>query len=519
MLLQVGHVPKFGVWLVGGSDGEVDLIEELIVSRPSLCDLRTSGALTVWGRVETAALPELYSRSSVVVVPSSREQFGIVAIEAMSCGTPVIATRVGGLADIVLRSYTGTKLASDDSGLLANAMLGYLRNPDRVRREGANAARWARLAFANSSVYEHYNVIYEGTGRPTNFPSRDLLRRDDIAQVKHGVELYLDSTITLSDVSSSDHTSAIIEGEKQRYFCKWYRPEQANNLTVIPVPPVLRLERTLGYYIGRLRFHDGNPLVPRLVRPPDPAWPFALFEACEAVKTVDTVQLKRITDGFRAYRPINPDDPDGDRYVNALTTAITSPTLDSIRQHDIAAALLNQRLSCDGPRFHQVHPHIELLRVNFLLEDAAWALPREVKERFSGAMAYVLDRAHVPREMPKLCHGSLKPAHFLTASSGDVVVCDLDGSRYAVGPVDEVHHVLSDVASNESLALAATLSRLARLSSSREELTVAASWLLVFLIYEALLIATTGGDIRKARAIRVCHDLPYAWRRIVTPSR
>jgi hypothetical protein len=519
ILHGLAHVPPFAVWLAGGSDAEIDLVDELIEVRPPLCAMRDRGVMTVWGRIATEALPELYSRSSVTVVPSSREQFGIVAIEAMSCGSPVIAARVGGLADIVLDGYTGTFFDIDDAGGLANVLLGYLRNRERIRREGCNAIKWTQLGFTNDIAYARYDRLYKGAEPPADFPDRAHLRQVDLAELTAAVETHLGKPITVEDVSSSDHTSAIVTAAGGEYFCKWYRPERADHITVLPVVSRLRHERTLAYYAGRLRFHADNPWAPQVVRFPDAAQPFSLFERCHVPREIDVLkQLSRVANGFRSHRPVDPAQPTARDYLDALEAVLASRTLESIERFDLAAAVLNERISNGRPRFQQVHPHVELLRMDLLLRSNAWAIPAEVKERFAGATAFVLDHSHIPRRLPEVCHGSLKPEHLLIAPSGDVVACDTDSSRYIVGPFDEVHHVWVEVSDSPSFGVASGLTRLAQLTHSFEDLSIAASWLLVYLIFDALLTATSGGDIRKTRAVRMCRDLPYAWRRLITPS-
>ncbi len=86
-----------------------------------------------------------YGWADVVVVPSIEpEPFGLVAIEAMAAGKPVIAARHGGLAEIVVDGVTGTLVRPGDSGALAAAIGTYLDDPARAAREGAaGAARFA----------------------------------------------------------------------------------------------------------------------------------------------------------------------------------------------------------------------------------------------------------------------------------------------------------------------------------------------------------------------------------------
>ena len=59
------------------------------------------------GRVDQAELPVYYSAADVCVVPSFYESFGLAALESMACGTPVVASRVGGLSTVVQHGRTG----------------------------------------------------------------------------------------------------------------------------------------------------------------------------------------------------------------------------------------------------------------------------------------------------------------------------------------------------------------------------------------------------------------------------
>ncbi|MGQ0572516.1 MAG: glycosyltransferase, partial [Armatimonadota bacterium] len=92
-------------------------------------------------------LPDEYRSATVCVVPSHWETFGNVCLEAMACGRPVIASRVGGLPEAVEDGRTGVLVPPGDADALAAQILRLLR--DRHTREalGSAARRAAESQF------------------------------------------------------------------------------------------------------------------------------------------------------------------------------------------------------------------------------------------------------------------------------------------------------------------------------------------------------------------------------------
>jgi len=89
-------------------------------------------------------LSTYYRAADVCVVPSRSESFGLVALEAAACGTPVVAAAVGGLATIVEDGTTGLLIEGRDPAAFADAIAGLLADPARARAVGAAAAARAR---------------------------------------------------------------------------------------------------------------------------------------------------------------------------------------------------------------------------------------------------------------------------------------------------------------------------------------------------------------------------------------
>jgi glycosyltransferase involved in cell wall biosynthesis len=122
--------------------------------------LGVADRLSVTGRLETPDLVRLYRRASVVVVPSRYEGFGLPAVEAMACGTPVVATRAGSLPEVLATGGGGVLAPVDDAAALAAEIAALLAAPERMRqlaargRAGvAGAYGWPSIAARTAQEY------------------------------------------------------------------------------------------------------------------------------------------------------------------------------------------------------------------------------------------------------------------------------------------------------------------------------------------------------------------------------
>lgn len=109
------------------------------------------------GHKNQAELRRLYSCADVLAMPSRREPFGLVALEALACGTAVIATNQGGLPEFV-KPEVGALVPVDDSEALCSAILNELaRSKNENRRE--TIAHYAQ-GFTQSKFIDHLEDIY-----------------------------------------------------------------------------------------------------------------------------------------------------------------------------------------------------------------------------------------------------------------------------------------------------------------------------------------------------------------------
>jgi glycosyltransferase involved in cell wall biosynthesis len=123
---------------------------------------RVPGAL---GFVAPAALGPYYERAALVVCPSRREGYGVVAREAMAHARPVVATAVGGLADAVENEVTGLLVPPRDPAALRAALMRLLADAELCSRLGAAARQRARERFGRGAAAQATVALYREVAR------------------------------------------------------------------------------------------------------------------------------------------------------------------------------------------------------------------------------------------------------------------------------------------------------------------------------------------------------------------
>ena len=112
------------------------------------------------GKRNQDTLPYYYSAAEAVVVPSHYKSFGMVALEAMACGTPVVASQVGGLAFLVQDNKTGFTVPVDEPAALADKLAILMTDHDLRARMGAQAAEFAR-EYAWQNIASRMLKVYD----------------------------------------------------------------------------------------------------------------------------------------------------------------------------------------------------------------------------------------------------------------------------------------------------------------------------------------------------------------------
>jgi glycogen(starch) synthase len=142
-----------GKLLVGG-DGP---------ARPDLLRLVTDlglDSVEFLGWVAPDNVPMLINASTLVLMPSRTEPFGLVALQSAQMARPVVATRVGGLPEVIVEGKTGFLTEPEDVGGLARAIQFLLEHPSAAAAMGRAARRRAEEVFDWNAHVDAYEVLY-----------------------------------------------------------------------------------------------------------------------------------------------------------------------------------------------------------------------------------------------------------------------------------------------------------------------------------------------------------------------
>jgi D-inositol-3-phosphate glycosyltransferase len=176
-----GRRDRLTVVVLGGPSGTG--LEKPRALQDLAADLGLADVVCFRPPVGRTELADWYRAADLVAVPSHSESFGLVAIEAQACGTPVVAARVGGLRTAVVDGVTGLLVDGHDARDWAHALTGLLDEPLRRRRMGAAAAATATRFGWDATVDALLGVYEDALG--DRFP-RSLAARHDLLPLPVG---------------------------------------------------------------------------------------------------------------------------------------------------------------------------------------------------------------------------------------------------------------------------------------------------------------------------------------------
>ena len=162
--------PDVQLVLCAGAPDTPEIADEVSAAVAELAAAR-SGVFWIQQTLPARQIRELLSAATVFVCPSVYEPLGIVNLEAMACGTAVVASDVGGIPEVVTDGVTGTLVhydAADPDAYhaeLAAAVNALITDPDRAQRYGDAGRRRCEEVFSWARVAEQTLAVYRQAGR------------------------------------------------------------------------------------------------------------------------------------------------------------------------------------------------------------------------------------------------------------------------------------------------------------------------------------------------------------------
>jgi glycosyltransferase involved in cell wall biosynthesis len=138
--------------------GEPDPDNPSSVSRSQIQDWEQKGILEYWGHKDN--MEDVLSQASIVVLPSYREGFPKVLIEAAACGRAIVTTDVAGCRDAIYNGVTGVLVPVKDGPALAEAISTLVKKPETYIKMGIEGRKMAEERFDENKVIDQHLSLY-----------------------------------------------------------------------------------------------------------------------------------------------------------------------------------------------------------------------------------------------------------------------------------------------------------------------------------------------------------------------
>ena len=166
--------PALYLAIVGGSGSTFDACQERAAASTS------AERILLYRDVPHGSTLAAIAHAQVLVLPSRREPFGIVILEAGAIGTPVVASRIGGIPEIIQDDYSGVLVAPGDVQALSEALRRVLAQPQISRIQATRLQQTVNLHFSLAGQVRAYEDLFAAStaspalpGQPSFFRQRD----------------------------------------------------------------------------------------------------------------------------------------------------------------------------------------------------------------------------------------------------------------------------------------------------------------------------------------------------------
>ena len=139
--------------IVAGDGDQLDFLKNYIKSH------QLSRYITYLGFCNDVSYQ--FNNIDVLVLPTHYECFPMILIESMSTGTPVIASNVGGVSEMVEDGYNGFLVEAENKNDFINRIVYYINNRSKIEEHGRNAKHSTREKYSKENMLSQYTEVYK----------------------------------------------------------------------------------------------------------------------------------------------------------------------------------------------------------------------------------------------------------------------------------------------------------------------------------------------------------------------
>lgn len=425
---------SFITWIIGGNEKETLLLKSWIKKDNVLNEIHLSGKLVLWGRIVNDALAEFYSRASVCVMPSFNETFGMVAVESMLCGCPVIASNTGGLKNVIKNGHSGFLVESGNDIVISIYLLLILNNRDLSDWLSENSINWAKMNFSREATFSIYPLIYANCQVPNS--SSKLTLNEDFNRIKLIIKEKLDGYNNFENISTSQHLVCA----NTHFIIKEFKEKMCSQSYLIPKISANKIIHIADELFNRCVFFAEFNNAPRILHKCTKQ-NILIYEKLIAVN-ID-IGIKEISTLISAIKEF------GHKYKithlssikNKIKELYKSDELNTYNNYLKVGNKLNKSLTDGIESNHRIHPQLDIKFMfelyikpkNLFPDNYRIELVKICKELMS--IEFLMDEIW-------LAHGEINNDHLFMKDS-NLCLIDYETARYAFGELDNATWILN----------------------------------------------------------------------------
>jgi hypothetical protein len=522
LVTRLNYIPAFQVWLIGGGLQDNEIISKFINTSSGLSRLAKSGHLIQWGKIAYDAMPEFYSRSSLLVVSSHFETFGRIAIEAMACGCPVVATNATGLKETVLDNVNGVHFEKYDVMGLASIIVECIRNPRRIHAWSKKTRIWTEALFSSKSEFQQIINIYKmiPSGVSCQYWERKPKERFFYSQENKLIKLIEELLGTFIPkyeyLNSKNHYLIAFQSHARDMIAVIYDNFIDGLPVIAPVQKELIPQRSPAFFFEKaILFGQYCDLTP----------PVNSYNENESVIIYETSAIQNRIDEktslklhFKLLSSLKEIDKKMQSEINfssfseynKLSEAFFAyPTIELLNKLDFAYANVCSVINSGMNIFTPYHPQVEIFRLNHILKRNLFSLQPSFLVLVELLLDYLWDKFEYINISPSLQFGTTRPD--LTNRTKSIpCILFFDNCSYFWGDHDLALYLVDKYLTG--CKLPEIIDKIKEFTSSdKSNLILTQLWIVVTIVYKALKYVASGNSGYLNTILPTIEDLLLFW--------